>query len=184
MSIVSEAIRIRADRDTIREKLVEFGIASDTDNLTRLATIIENIINQGAINGTVTENGTYEIPIGYHNGLGGVTVNVKPSLQNKTITSNGLYSADNGYDGFKNVTVNVPDRKINLQNKTVTENGTYTADSGYDGLGNVTVDVASSGGGGMDVSSSFKSSLLGLFATEDSPTVYPIVSANCESIEF
>lgn len=79
MSMKSEALRIEAARNTIRDKLVELGIASDTDNLTALATAISEIINQGAVNTTVTENGTYKIPAGYHNGLGSMIVDVASS---------------------------------------------------------------------------------------------------------
>ena len=65
------------------------------------------------------------------------------NLQDKTVTENGTYTADDGYDGLGTVSVNVPDREINLQDKTVTENGTVTADDGYDGLGTVSVNVPS-----------------------------------------
>lgn len=71
-----------------------------------------------------------------------VTQEIK--LQDKTVTENGEYSADAGFDGLGEVTVAV---EAKLQDKTITENGEYTADSGFDGLGKVTVDVAGSGGG-------------------------------------
>ena len=67
-------------------------------------------------------------------------------LQDKTFTENGVYTADDGYDGFNKVIVDVV---AELQDKIITENGTYTPDAGYDGFGSVTVDVASSGGGGV-----------------------------------
>lgn len=60
------------------------------------------------------------------------------SLQNKTAVSNGVYTADEGYDGLGSVTVSVP---IALQDKTITENGLYSADAGFTGLGIVTVNV-------------------------------------------
>lgn len=63
--------------------------------------------------------------------------------QNKTITENGVYTADNGYTGLGVVTVNVPNSgTVELQEKTVTpkrEDQTVTFDSGYDGLSQVVV---------------------------------------------
>lgn len=76
----------------------------------------------------------------------GVTITepTEPALQDKTITANGQYTHDTGYDGLGTVTVNVESEPTEpvLQDKTVTTNGEYTADTGYDGLGKVTVNVA------------------------------------------
>lgn len=58
--------------------------------------------------------------------------------QDKTITQNGVYTADDGFTGLGEVTVNVP---IRNQDKTITQNGQYSADDGYAGLGKVTVSV-------------------------------------------
>lgn len=69
-----------------------------------------------------------------------------PILQHKTITANGAYTADSGYDGLGTVTVNVPKPTIKLQEKTATTNGEVVPDSEYDGLSKVTVNVPSSGG--------------------------------------
>ena len=92
----------------------------------------------------VTQNGNYNLlPDQEFDALSNVniSVSVSPVLQNKTVTENGSYSADSGYDGLGTVIVNVSGSQINNQNKTVTENGVYTADSGYTGLGTVTVNV-------------------------------------------
>ena len=54
---------------------------------------------------TVTQNGTYDTTTKDE-----VVVNVQggaPNLQDKTFTQNGTYTADAGYDGFDEVTVNV-----------------------------------------------------------------------------
>ena len=67
-----------------------------------------------------------------------IDVNVQPTLEDKTVTDNGTYTAGTGYDGLGEVTVNV---QPTLEDKTVTTNGTYTAGTGYDGLGEVTVNV-------------------------------------------
>ena len=59
--------------------------------------------------------------------------------QNKTVTSNGVYTADQGYTGLGRVTVNVNN---STETKTITENGTYTPSSGKVGFSSVTVNVA------------------------------------------
>lgn len=59
--------------------------------------------------------------------------------QTKTITANGTYTPDTGYNGLTSVTVDVD--TVKNQDKTITKNGTYTADEGYTGLGTVTVNI-------------------------------------------
>lgn len=66
------------------------------------------------------------------------TINTLPGagnliLQNKTITLNGTYTADSGYDGLRTVTVNVPtdvdySNEINIINRSIStyENNTVT----------------------------------------------------------
>lgn len=73
MSISTEISRIQTNRNTIRAKLVELGLATSTDNLTRLATAIEAVVDQGAVSVQVREGETYTIPAGYHNGAGTVS---------------------------------------------------------------------------------------------------------------
>lgn len=72
MSVSTEISRITADRNTIRAKLVELGMATGTDNLTKLASAIEAIVNQGAVSVEILEGTTFTIPAGYHNGSGTV----------------------------------------------------------------------------------------------------------------
>ena len=40
-----ELLRVQADRNTIRAKLVELNLAVSTDTLNRLATVISDIVN-------------------------------------------------------------------------------------------------------------------------------------------
>lgn len=61
-----------------------------------------------------------------------------PEFQSKTVTKNGTYTADEGFDALSDVAVNVQPK---LQEKTVTQNGAVIADTGYDGLSSVTVNV-------------------------------------------
>lgn len=57
MSVATEIARITTDRNTIRAKLVELGMAQNTDGLDKLATAVEGIANQGAVSATVQEGG-------------------------------------------------------------------------------------------------------------------------------
>ena len=60
---------------------------------------------------SITTNGNYNLlPDQEFDALSNVniSVSVSPILQNKTVTENGSYSADSGYDGLGTVIVNVP----------------------------------------------------------------------------
>lgn len=111
MSIATGISRIQTGRNTIRAKLVELGMAQNTDNLDKLATAVEGIENRGAVSATVQEGDTYTIPKGYHNGSGtvsGVAGGGNYSLQSKTATPTKLQqniTPDSGYYGISDVTV-------------------------------------------------------------------------------
>lgn len=116
MSVATEISRIQADRNTIRNKLVELGMATGTDNLDKLAQAIEGLINQGAVDISVQEGESYTIPAGYHNGSGtvkGVSGGGNYNLQAKTVTPTKKQQSitpDSGYYGLSGVTVNaIPD---------------------------------------------------------------------------
>lgn len=111
MSIELELSRLQTNRNTIRAKLVELGMATSVDKLDTLATAIENIVNQGAVSATVQEGDTYTIPAGYHNGSGtvsGVKGGGNYTLQSKTATPTKKQqniTPDSGYFGLSDVTV-------------------------------------------------------------------------------
>lgn len=111
MSIATELSRIQSDRNTIRAKLVELGMANNTDNLDVLAAAIGDLVNQGAVSVTVQEGDTYTIPKGYHNGSGtvsGVAGGGNYNLQSKTATPTKKQqniTPDGGYYGLSDVTV-------------------------------------------------------------------------------
>lgn len=111
MSIATEISRLQSDRNTIRAKLVELGMANNTDNLDKMAAAIETLINQGAVSVEVKEGESYTIPKGYHNGAGvvkGVAGGGNYTLQAKTVTPTKKQQAvtsDEGYYGLSGVTV-------------------------------------------------------------------------------
>lgn len=111
MSIANQIASIESSRNTIRNKLVELGMAQSGDKLERLAAAVEGITNQGAVSVTVKEGDTYTIPKGYHNGSGtvsGTSGGGSYKLQSKTATPTKKeqnITPDSGYFGLSDVTV-------------------------------------------------------------------------------
>lgn len=111
MSVATYISSIETSRNTIRNKLIELGMAASSDKLDKLATAIEGIVNQGAVSITVQEGDTYTIPAGYHNGSGtvsGVTGGGNYTLQAKTATPTKKQqniAPDSGFYGLSGVTI-------------------------------------------------------------------------------
>lgn len=133
MSIAMELSRVQTDRNTIRTKLVELGLAASTANLDTLAAAIEDIVNQGAISAEVKEGETYVIPKGYHPGTGtvkGVAGGGNYTLQAKSVTPTKKQQAvtpDAGYYGLSSVTVGaIPENFQDVSSVTATAADTLT----------------------------------------------------------
>lgn len=127
MSTATEISRLQTARNTIRNKLVTFGLATSTDKLDDLADAIDGISYQGAVSATVQEGDSYTIPAGYHNGSGtvsGVSGGGNYTLQSKTVTptkSQQSISPDSGYYGLSAVTVNaIPEAYQDVSSVTAT----------------------------------------------------------------
>ena len=76
--------------------------------------------------------------------MSSVIVNIPdPILQDKTVSQNGMVTADEGYDGLSSVLVDVPDPILQEKTIDISKNGTYTivADASYDGLVKVIINV-------------------------------------------
>lgn len=111
MSSETEITRLQTARNTIRDKLVELGLATSTAKLDALAEAVDGIENKGAISASVQEGDTYTIPKGYHNGSGtvsGVSGGGDYTLQSKEVTpskSQQSITPGSGYYGLSDVTV-------------------------------------------------------------------------------
>lgn len=152
-NIATEIARIQTDRNTIRSKLVELGMAESTSNLDDLATAIDGIENRGAVSATVQEGSTYTIPKGYHNGSGtvsGVSGGGNYSLQSKTITptkSQQNVTPDSGYYGLSDVTVNaIPSNYQDVSATTATAGDVLTGKVYTDATGKVTTGTMANNG--------------------------------------
>lgn len=127
MSTATEIARLQTARNTIRNKLINLGLAESTDLLDDLADEIDGIANNGAVSATIQEGDTYTIPAGYHNGSGtvsGVAGGGNYTLQSKSVTptkSQQSITADNGYYGLSGVTVAaIPEAYQDVSSVTVT----------------------------------------------------------------
>lgn len=110
MSISTEITRITTNRNTIRNKLVNLGLAESADTLNDLATAIDGIANRGAPSAEVQEGQSYTIQPGYYSGgsVAGVAGGGSYTLQSKTITPTKQQQSvapDTGYYGLSGVTV-------------------------------------------------------------------------------
>lgn len=125
MSTATEITRLTDARNTIRDKLIDLGLATSTSKLDELATSVDGIANRGAVSATVQEGDTYTIPAGYHNGSGtvsGVAGGGNYSLQSKNVTptkSQQSVTPDSGFYGLSDVTVAaIPEAYQNVSSVT------------------------------------------------------------------
>jgi hypothetical protein len=112
ITIEEKLLAKQTARNIIRAKLVELGLAESSAKLEALATIIDGIVNQGAVSIQIREGETATIPAGYHNGSGTVSgiagggdYKLEPT---KTVTptkSQQSVTPASGFYGLEGVTV-------------------------------------------------------------------------------
>lgn len=112
VSIEEKLLDKQNSRNIIRAKLVELGLAESTAKLDALATIISNIINQGAVSIKVKEGETVNIPAGWHNGggtvsgvAGGGSYTLEPTRTVTPTKSQQSVTPASGYYGLEGVIV-------------------------------------------------------------------------------
>lgn len=120
-------LSLQSSRNTIRNKLIELGLAASGDTLDKLALAIESIVNKGAVSIQVKEGETVTIPAGYHNGAGtvaGVGGGGNYTLQSKSVTptkKQQSVTSDNGFYGLDSVIVAaIPDAYQDVSPVTAT----------------------------------------------------------------
>ena len=62
IKIEDKLLAIETSRNTIRAKFVELGLAESGAKLDALASVIEKMINRGAVSVQIKEGETYTIP--------------------------------------------------------------------------------------------------------------------------
>ena len=136
MSIQTEITRLQGLKNTLRTKLVSFGLVQSSADLEDCVTAVDAVENRGAADGTIsTVDGDYTIQAGYHNGSGKVSIAAAEKL--KLIASNiksgvTILGVVGSYIG----------EAVKAQAKSVTptkSKQTITPDEGYDALSSVEV---------------------------------------------
>lgn len=133
MSVTTYIASIESSRNTIRNKLVEMGMAQSGDKLDKLATAIAGIIDQGAVSVNIKEGDTYTIPKGYHNGSGtvsgisgGGTYNLQSKIATPTKNQQNI-TPDSGYFGLSDVTITaIPEAYQDVSSVTATADDVLT----------------------------------------------------------
>lgn len=136
MSIQTEITRLQGLRNTLRTKLVSFGLVQSSADLEDCVTAVNSMENRGAAEGTIsTVDGEYAIQAGYHNGGGKVAIAAAEKL--KLIAGNiksgvTILGVVGSYIG----------EALKAQAKSVTPTKavqTVTPDDGYDAMSSVEV---------------------------------------------
>ena len=148
-NIAEEITRLTDSRNTIRNKMVNFGLAEAAAKLDVLAQAVNGIANCGAVSAEVQEGDTYTIPKGYHNGSGfyglsDVTVAAIPAayqdVSSVTATAGDVLANKIIVTADGQVTTGTMPNNGAVSQKLDAEKPSYTVPAGYhDGKGTVSV---------------------------------------------